>query len=343
MGDTCIYYIENLIWNKSAFDGESSMSQKAPKQPNDPQLKELIVEQLRKSAPSSSFLVDREKCFAEAADRVLETLGEELFSPQNDSGIDPTVPTAVEKTYQDFVKIRDNLVEQIRVGYLAGNLQMMKALGSAVAIRDTGSGEHNHRVTLYAVRLAESLGLSDKEIQTLIKGSFLHDIGKISISDSILLKPERLSDDEIKTMKSHPSIGAEILCEVKWLEDTFKVVVSHHEKWDGTGYPDKLKGEQIPLSARIFAIVDVFDAMISERPYKPAYAYDEVIAYMKEHSGTHFDPAALKVFFENSKTMHDEIATRPMEELEQMVADIIDRHFQIDLNADRFRSKHSGM
>lgn len=318
------------------------MSEKASKQLNDPHLKELIVERLRETANAEDFMVNREKCFAEAADRVLATLKEELFQPQADPGPDPTVPSPVERTYEDFVKIRDNLVEEVRIGYLAGNLQMMKALGAAVAVRDTGSGEHNHRVTLYAARLAEALGLTNGSIQTLIKGSFLHDIGKISISDNILLKPERLSEEEKATMRSHPCIGAEVLREVKWLEDTYEVVVSHHEKWDGSGYPDQLKGEKIPQAARIFAIVDVFDALISERPYKPAYDFDEVITYMERHSGTHFDPETLGVFFDVSDKVYDEIAKKPMDVLERMVAETIDRHFQIDLNADRFRSKHSG-
>lgn len=304
---------------------------------NDPNLKKLIVERLRETAADENFMVDREKCFADAADRVLTTLKQELFNNRPD----PTAPANIEKSYQDFVRIRDDLVEQVRIGYLAGNLQMMKALGAAVAVRDTGSGEHNHRVTLYAVRLAEALGLTNGSIQTLIKGSFLHDLGKISISDNILLKPDRLSDDERNTMRSHPSIGAEVLREVQWLEDTYEVVVSHHEKWDGSGYPDQLEGENIPLAARIFAIVDVFDALISKRPYKPAYDYDEVITYMKRHSGTHFDPKILIVFLGISQKVHDEIATRPMKELEQMVADIIDRHFHIDLHAERFRSKYS--
>ena len=319
------------------------MNDKNKPESDDNQLKQLIVEQLRQTATSEDFMVDREKCFAEAADKVLATLKEQLFNPAVGSGLDPTVPSPVERTYEDFSRIRNNLVEEVRIGYLAGNLQMMKALGAAVAVRDTGSGEHNHRVTLYAVRLSENMGQTNGFVQTLIKGSFLHDLGKISISDNILLKPDRLSDEEINTMKAHPSIGAEVLREVKWLEDTYEVVVSHHEKWDGSGYPDQLKGEKIPLAARIFAIVDVFDAMISERPYKPAYEFDKVIAHMKNLSGTHFDPAALDVFFKIAPTLHEEIATRTMDELERMVAETIDCHFYIDLNADRFRSKYTGV
>ena len=311
-------------------------------------LRELIVERLRETAESDQFMVDRERCFAEAADRVLATLKQELFEQEEsaspgDPGPDPTAPTSLEKTYEEFMRIRDDLVEQVRLGYLAGNLQMLKALGAAVAVRDTGSGEHNYRVTLYAVKLAEALGQTNGAIQTLIKGSFLHDIGKISISDNILLKPDRLSEAETEAMQSHPGIGAGILSEVKWLEDTYEVVMSHHEKWDGTGYPRHFKGEQIPFGARIFAIVDVFDALISERPYKPAYPFDEVIAYMMRHRGSHFDPNTLDKFLEIASDLHNSIAHLSMDQLEKMIAEIIDKHFQIDLSSDRYRSKFSEM
>ena len=188
------------------------------------------------------------------------------------------------------------------------NLQIMDVLAAAIAKRDNETNSHNYRVTLYALALGEALELDDQEMEGLLKGAFLHDVGKIGITDAILLKPGSLTEAEYREMKKHVLYGQEIIARSSWLEDGRDVIAFHHEKYDGSGYMEGLKGDAIPLNARIFAIVDVFDALTSSRPYKEAYSYEKSIAMMKEESGTHFDPRLLERFADISKALYDEIA-----------------------------------
>ena len=141
---------------------------------------------------------------------------------------------------------------------LKGNIELMQVLGSAIALRDADTGVHNYRVTLYAVRLAEHIGLNKIQMRKLIAGAFLHDVGKIGVSDTILLKPGRHTDEESRVMRTHVSLGVDILRKSAWLQNARDVVECHHERYDGSGYPRGLQGEAIPLNARIFAIADVF-------------------------------------------------------------------------------------
>ena len=187
------------------------------------------------------------------------------------------------------------------------NLQIMAVLGAAISKRDNETNSHNYRVTLYALAMGEALRLDDTQMAALLKGSFLHDVGKIGISDNILLKPDSLSDEEYTQMKKHVLYGQEIIARSPWLSDASDVLTYHHEKYDGTGYMKGLKGEEIPLNARIFAIVDVFDALTSSRPYKDAFSYDKSLQILKEKSGTHFDPTLLALFIKISKDIYAEI------------------------------------
>jgi len=172
---------------------------------------------------------------------------------------------------------------------LHSNLEMMQVLGAAIAQRDSDTDEHNYRVTLYSVRLAEALSLERAEMRCLMKGAFLHDVGKIGIPDQILRKPGSLSDVEMKTMRNHVQLGLDTIFRSGWLADAAAVVGCHHERVDGTGYPNGLVGEEIPLVARIFAIADVFDALCSKRPYKEALTVETAISIMRHESGRHFD------------------------------------------------------
>jgi len=192
------------------------------------------------------------------------------------------------------------------------NLQIMAVLGAAISKRDNETNSHNYRVTLYALAMGEALGLNDTQMAALLKGSFLHDVGKIGISDNILLKPDSLSDEEYTQMKKHVLYEQEIIAQSPWLSDASDVLTYHHEKYDGTGYMKGLKGEEIPLNARIFAIVDVFDALTSSRPYKEAYSYEKSIEILKEKSGTHFDPKLLTLFIKISKDIYAEIVGKKM-------------------------------
>ncbi|MBF0345901.1 MAG: HD domain-containing protein, partial [Nitrospirae bacterium] len=145
-------------------------------------------------------------------------------------------------------------------------------------------------------------------IVRLIKGSFLHDAGKIAISDNILLKPGKLTDEEFDQMKTHVQHGVDIIGNTAWLQDAVEVVQYHHEKYDGTGYIAGLKGQDIPLGARIFAITDVFDALTSKRPYKEPFSFDKTIDILKQGRGSHFDPDILDVFLTISNDLYEYIS-----------------------------------
>lgn len=186
--------------------------------------------------------------------------------------------------------------EQKNLEVLDSQILMMEALGRAIANRDSNTGAHNYRVAWVATKIGEKLGLSGAEMQSLIAGSLLHDIGKVGIPDSILLKPGRLNDEEMATMRTHVTRGEEIVAGLGWLEGAHEVVAAHHEKWDGSGYPRKLSGLGIPLAARIFAVADVFDALSSKRPYKEPIPYPQVMEILRKESGAHFDPSVLSAF-----------------------------------------------
>ena len=179
---------------------------------------------------------------------------------------------------------------------LTSNLEAMEALGGAIAKRDSDTDAHNYRVTLYALRLAEALDLEDARLRALIKGAFLHDIGKIGIPDRILHKPGRLDADEFGVMRTHVDHGIDIVRRISWLRDAQAVVGGHHEKYDGSGYPRQFSGDAIAIEARIFAIVDVFDALTSKRPYKEPLTLDATMEILEAGRGKHFDPQLLDRF-----------------------------------------------
>ena len=218
---------------------------------------------------------------------------------------------------------------------LGSNLQMVKALGSAIAVRDTGTSEHNLKVTLYASRLAEKARLGEKQIQSIIKGSFLHDIGKIGIPDATLLKSNRLSDIEFKQMQNHVTRGEKIIRGVVWLEDARDIILYHHERWDGRGYPSALKDNDIPVNARIFMIVDVFDALTSDRPYKKAASFGSTMTQMNSESGAHFDPYYFGLFDEIAEELYSDYAHRTVDELEHAVFEFIGKYFNLDPGSGR--------
>lgn len=185
-----------------------------------------------------------------------------------------------------------------------GNVEIVSVLGTAIAKRDTDTGEHNFRVTLYAARFGHSLGLSADAIRRLMLGAFLHDVGKIGIPDNILLKPEALTAEEFAIMRSHVQLGVDIIRQSTWLRGARPVIEGHHEKFDGSGYLRGLKGEEIPLNARIFTIVDVFDALTSRRPYKAAMPLDAALEIMRQKSGSHFDPALVEHFLSIASALY---------------------------------------
>ena len=179
---------------------------------------------------------------------------------------------------------------------LQNNIYSAQLLGAAVALRDHGTAIHNFRVAYGSCLLGEALGLSKKRMQGLMKGAFLHDIGKIGIDDEILKKRGSLKDTEFKIMQQHVMFGVELLEGQDWFKDALDVVHYHHEKYDGSGYLEQLSGKDIPEVARIFTVIDVFDALMSKRPYKEALSYEQSIEMIKQKAESHFDPNIVKVF-----------------------------------------------
>ncbi|MDR3710561.1 MAG: HD domain-containing phosphohydrolase [Capsulimonadaceae bacterium] len=166
----------------------------------------------------------------------------------------------------------------------------------ALDLRDKETEGHSQRVTEMTLRLARALGTREIEILQVRRGALLHDIGKMGIPDQILLKPGPLNDEEWVIMRKHPVYAYEMLSPIDFLRPALDIPYCHHEKWDGTGYPRGLKGVQIPLSARIFAVVDVWDALRSDRPYRPGWAIERVVNHIRSLAGTHFDPQVVEVF-----------------------------------------------
>jgi len=233
----------------------------------------------------------------------------------------------------DMTTVLNGLLSWTQYELLGSNMQMVKALGNAIAVRDTGTIEHNLKVTLYAALMGEEVNLRRPQLQSLIKGSFLHDIGKIGIPDATLLKTGKLTRKEYNLMKSHVTRGEQIIRGVSWLEDARDVVLYHHERWDGAGYPMALKDRAIPINARIFAIVDVFDALVSERPYKKARTYERALAQMKKENKTHFDPDYFDKFTRISRNIYDKYTDRNIDELENDLFDMINKYFGLDTHS----------
>ncbi len=215
--------------------------------------------------------------------------------------------------YPVIISLNKNLLKSTN-DLSHANITLLKVLGSAIAKRDSDTNAHNYRVTIYAICLAQALELNKPQIRALIKGAFLHDVGKIGISDSILLKPGKLSDKEFKEMQRHVIYGVDIIKHSEWLIDAVDVVKFHHEKFDGSGYFGHLAGKQIPLNARIFAIVDVFDALTSRRPYKEAFSYPESIQLIKKSAGSHFDPELVQLFEQIANKLYLQLSVIETEE-----------------------------
>lgn len=210
---------------------------------------------------------------------------------------------------------------------LDSHISMMEALGRAIAKRDSDTGAHNYRVAWIAASIAEGMGIAGAAMQSLIAGSFLHDVGKIGIPDAILLKPGKLDEAEFIIMRTHVAQGEEIVTGMGWLDGANAVVAAHHEKWNGTGYPRQLAGESIPLSARIFAVADVFDALCSKRPYKEPMDFDAAMAILEKDTGSHFDPAVMAVFRPIASSIYHRLANSTEAQARQLLEDRVHQHF----------------
>lgn len=200
--------------------------------------------------------------------------------------------------------------EEIREAYI----DTIHRLVLATEFREENTGEHIMRLSRFSVLMAQKSGLSDKEVQNIFYATPMHDVGKVGIPDKILLKPGKLTKEEFECMKTHTTIGAKILSDSKAdiIQIAKKIALSHHEKWNGTGYPEGLSGTQIPLEGRIVGLLDVFDALTSKRPYKNPYPLDIALEIIKKERGKHFDPDIVDIFLDNFpeiKRIQDEIST----------------------------------
>ncbi|BEH10366.1 MULTISPECIES: HD domain-containing phosphohydrolase [Geobacter] len=186
----------------------------------------------------------------------------------------------------------------------------LTTLVRALDAREKETGSHSERVMSYTILLAETMGIRAAEVAIMARGALLHDIGKIGVSDNILLKPSKLDEVEWRHMKQHPQMGYDILSGIKFLKAPAEVIYAHHERYDGTGYPKGLRGSEIPLGARIFSLVDTLDAMTSDRPYRKALPFTAVLAEVERCIGSQFDPSIAATFLSISKEKWEKAGKR---------------------------------
>ena len=199
----------------------------------------------------------------------------------------------LEKYKRQLEEMVEKRTEQLQsaLGQLEGSYRdTLRALGAAIDLRDGPTAGHSHRVALYSLKIAGELGLREQELKTLSMGASLHDIGKLAIPDSILLKPGALSQEEWCIMRTHVQIGYDLVKQIPFLSEAAEIVLTHHERWDGTGYPRGLAGMEVPLGARIFAVADTLDAMTSDRPYRSAGSFREAHEEIRRLSEIQYDP-----------------------------------------------------
>lgn len=208
--------------------------------------------------------------------------------------VESTAETKQMKDYKSEIDVLKKALGQMQESYFT----TLEALVSALDAREHETANHSKRVSAYALHLAQNMGLSRQELEVISLGSLLHDIGKIGVADAVLLKPGPLTSDEWVDMRRHPGIGFRILKDIRQLKDVSQIVLAHQEKFDGSGYPRRLKRDKIPIGARIFSVVDCLDAMTSDRPYRRATSLDDARSEIAKHEGTQFDPDIVATFMD---------------------------------------------
>lgn len=208
---------------------------------------------------------------------------------------------------EDIVSSRTDRLRETMLDLERSYDATLEAMGDALDLRDEETEGHSRRVTAYTIALGREMGLKAEQLKVIARGAFLHDLGKIATPDSILLKPGKLDAEEMCIMREHCRQGYQIVSKIPFLADASEIVYSHQERFDGTGYPRRLQGEQIPLGARIFAIADTLDAMTSDRPYRKGTSFKIARDEIERCSGTQFDPAVVEVFLRIPLESWDEL------------------------------------
>lgn len=224
--------------------------------------------------------------------RKVEIIVDKAFGKYELTCLKDSYQQHLEKLVAERTAELDKAFEEIENSYR----MTLKALVQALETRDFETHGHSERVVTFSLRLGYELGLEKEALRDLELGALLHDIGKIGVPDAILRKPAKLNEEEWEKMKLHPLHGQKILRNIAFLDGAARIVAQHHEKWDGTGYPQGLRGESIDIGARIFAVVDAFDAMISDRVYRKGCSYDDALAELEKCAGTQFDPLVVEAF-----------------------------------------------
>jgi cyclic di-GMP phosphodiesterase len=224
-----------------------------------------------------------------------------VFKPFNVIDVNSVIKRALERAYlikanKDYQRNLEKRVEEQTHELVRAYSGTLEAMILALDLREHETGYHSYRVTEYAISLGKHMNLTEEELSVIAKGALLHDIGKIGVPDNILLKPDKLTDEEWELMRKHAEFGYELLKKIDFLEDSARIVHTHHERYDGQGYPSGISGDEIPLGARIFSVVDALDAMTSRRSYRKALPFEEAVQRIAEASGSQFDPEVVDVF-----------------------------------------------
>jgi|ERR1700676_205132 len=268
-----------------------------------------LLAQVRRSYPYVAFLVTTGVDDVEVGVQAMRFGADDyLVKPLLESAVIASLESALHKRHleQRLENYRLHLEEMVaeRTGQLRQALQQiergyedtLQALGAAIDLRDTETAGHSQRVCLYSLEIARAMACSEEQLGSLARGAHLHDIGKLGIPDAILLKPGPLTADERNLMQRHVRIGFDLVKDIVFLSDAAELVLTHHERYDGSGYPRGLKGDAILPTARIFAVADSFDAITSDRPYRRASSFESGLKIIHGCSGTQFDPQVVSAF-----------------------------------------------
>jgi putative nucleotidyltransferase with HDIG domain len=281
---------------------------------------ELLTE-VRRCHPHVAFLVTTGVDDVDVGVQAMRCGADDyLVKPLRDSAVLASLESALHKRQleKQIEHYRQHLEEMVaeRTGELQTALQQversyedtLQALGAAIDLRDDETAGHSKRVCRYSLEIAKAMGWSEKQLESLARGAYLHDIGKLGIPDGILLKPGPLTEDERKLMQRHVQIGFDVVKDIPFLADTAEIILMHHERYDGGGYPRGLKGEEILPGARIFAIADTLDAITSDRPYRRACSFQFARETIRGLSGSQFDPQVVDAFLKIPENIWPTIA-----------------------------------